>query len=488
MISKDLIKSSFTYTVIGALPIASGFLLLLFYTNYITKADFGALVLYISFTLFVQILTNFGLDTYIGISYFEHKHDPNLLKERIGNIVSYLLVVGIICILIFLFIGKPLFNLVFKGKDLFFFPYGWMSVLTAFFNSFFKTYSNLLINQQRPVKFAVINSANFVMTIGFSLAGLFMYPYTLIGPMWGRLLSGVGIFIIALVSFQKEFPFHFEVGDALKKAISFSLPVLIFFLLSWVISNIYPWIMKQFMSLDEIAVFGLAIQFTLLIEFTLNGLSSAYMPKVYELLKKDNLFHSTPDLNKYFSAFNALSLLLITLSTFILPLIMPFLIPKNYAPTYLFLALLNISFASRGLYNYFLAPIYFHRKTKVLPKVYTYTATIQIILSIILIKYFSIWGAIWANLITKIIQNIFLYQESHKFFNFKFNVNKLIGLPLLVTVIIIITEYFATFDNIHWIHLIQLIITTFLVWYVYRNEMVDLFLSIINSYKKKKKD
>ena len=83
MISKNLIKSSFIYTIIGALPLASAFFLLLFYTNYITKADYGAFVLYISFTLFVQILVNFGLDTYIGISYFEHKHDPDLLKVRI---------------------------------------------------------------------------------------------------------------------------------------------------------------------------------------------------------------------------------------------------------------------------------------------------------------------------------------------------------------------------------------------------------------------
>lgn len=474
MISKKLIKSSFIYTVIGALPLASAFFLLLFYTNYITKADYGAFILYISFTLFVQILVNFGLDTYIGISYFEHKHDPNLLKERIGNIVAYLLVVGIISCLVFLLIGKPLFSLVFKGKDLFFFPYGMMSVITAFFNSFFKTYSNLLINQQRPERFALVNFANFLMTIGFSLAGLFMFPYTLIGPMWGRLLSGVGIFLIALFSFHKEYQVRLQFGETLRKTISFSLPVLIFFLLSWVISNIYPWIMKQFMSLDDIAIFGLALQFTLLIEFTLSGLSNAFMPKVYELMKKGNLQHSTPELNKYFSAFNALSLLIIPLATFLLPLIMPLLIPKDYSQTYLFLALLNISFASRGLYNYFLAPIYFYKKTKILPLIYTYTAVIQIITAIFLIKYYGIWGAVWANLITRIIQNIFLYAKSRKFFTFKFNVIKLIGLPALITLLIIISEYFATPSNTHLIHFVQLAICSILVWVVYRKEMINL--------------
>jgi O-antigen/teichoic acid export membrane protein len=486
MISKNLIKSSLIYTIIGALPLASGFFLMLFYTNYLTTADFGALVLFISFTSFVQILVNFGLDTYIGISYFEHKHNQGLLKARIGNIVAYLLVVGIISCMVFLLIGRPLFSLIFKGKDLFFFPYGFMSVVTAFFNSLFKTYSNLLINQQRPERFAVVNFANFFMTIGFSLGGLFLFPYTLIGPMWGRLLSGLGIFFIAFYSFNKEYKIKFQFGEAFSKTLSFSLPVLIFFLLSWVISNIYPWIMKQYMDLDDIAVFGLALQFTLLIEFTLSGLSNAYMPKVYELMKKDNLHHSTPDLNKYFSAFNALSLLIIPFSTFFLPLIMPLLIPKDYSQTYLFLALLNISFASRGLYNYFLAPIYFHKKTKVLPKIYTYTAVIQIITSIFLIRYYSIWGAIWANLITKIIQDIFLYFESRKFFAFKFNAYKLIGLPFLVTLMIIISEYFATENNIHLIHLIELVFSFVLVWFLYRKELKSLLALAINFIKKDK--
>lgn len=471
MISKNLIKSSFIYTVVGALPLGSAFLLLLFYTNYITKTDYGALVLYISFTLFIQILVNFGLDTYIGISYFEHKHDKNLLNQRIGNIAAYLLIVGVLSCLVFYIIGKPLFSIVFKGGDLSFFPYGMMSVVTAFFNSFFKTYSNLLINQLRPEKFAVINLANFFMTICFSLTGLFLYPYTLIGPMWGRLLSGAGIFLIAFFSFQKEFPIRLQLGESLRTTLSFSLPVLIFFLLSWLISNIYPWILKRYISLDEIAIFGLALQFTLLVEFILNGLSSAFIPRVYEIMKEHDLHRSTPEINKYFSTFNALSLLIIPFITFILPLIMPVLIPKDYSQTYLIFSLLNISFVTRGLYNYFLVPIYFHKKTRVLPKIYAYTTVVQIIISILLIKYFNIWGAIWANLITKIIQDIFLFNESRKFFTFNFNVIKLIILPLLVLVIIIVCEYFASANNIHIIHLIELLMSFALVWLVYRKEL-----------------
>jgi O-antigen/teichoic acid export membrane protein len=472
MISKNLIKSSLIYTIIGALPLISAFFLLIFYTNYLTKADYGALVIYISFTAFVQILTNLGLDTYIGVSYFESKRNQATLKSKIGTICGYLLLWGAFIVFIFSILGNDLFELVFQGKNILFYPYGLMSVVTAFFNSYFKTYTNLLISQEKATRFAIVNMANFIMTIVFSLGGLFMFPFTLIGPMWGRLLSGIGIFVIAFFSFSKESKMSIKLGEELKQTFRFSLPILIFFLLSWSISNIYPFIMLNFMPLSDVAIFGLAIQFTLLVEFILNGMSNSIMPKIYGMIKDQNLIGSTPELNKYFSGFNAFALLVIPASTFFVPLILMSLISKDYEASFIFLSVLNIGFATRGLYNYFLTPIYIFNKTSVLPKIYLITAVIQIIISIVLIKQFGIWGAVAASLITKVIQNFLLYFASRKFFTYQFNSLKFIWLPLIVAVVIICSEYFIGKHGQIFIRLLQMAFSYLLVYFFYRNEVL----------------
>lgn len=474
MISKNLIKSSFIYTVIGALPLVSAFFLLIFYTNYLTTTDYGALVIYISFTGFIQILINLGLDTFIGVSYFDSRRDKALLKSKIGTITGYLLLWGIFIMFIFSLMGENMFRLIFQGKDIFFYPYGFMAVITAFCNSYFKTYSNLLINQEKPTRFAIVNLANFVMTITFSLTGLFMFPFTLIGPMWGRLLSGIGIFIIAFISFARQSKIRVILGDELKQTLRFTMPLLIFFLFSWSISNIYPFIIKYFMTLQDVAILGLAIQFTLLVEFVLNGMGSSVAPKVYGLIKDNDLTGSTPELNKYFSGFNAFALLIIPASTFFIPLILPLLISKDYEASFIFLSVLNIGFASRGLYNYFLTPIFLFKKTSVLPKMYLATAVFQIFISIILIKYFGIWGAVAANLITKVVQNFLLYIAARKFFTFRFNTFKFIWLPLIVTITIICSEYFINMHNLHFIRMFQMIFSYVLVYFFYRNEVGSL--------------
>jgi O-antigen/teichoic acid export membrane protein len=482
MISKNLIKSSLIYTVFGALPMVSGFILLLFYTNinYINKSDFGAFIIYISFTLFVQTLINLGLDTYIGVSYFENKHNKLINKSKIGAITGYLLLWGLIVSVIFSLSGENIFRLVFQSKDIFFYPYGFMAVITAFCNSYFKTYTNLLINQEKSTRFALVNSVNFILTLGISLSGLFLYPLTLVGPMWGRLLSGIGIFLIAFISFSVEFPFRITLGNELKHALRFSLPVLLFLLLSWSISNIYPFIMKYFMTLNDVAIFGLVIQLTLLVEFLLNGMSSAIIPKVFGLIVDKKLTGSTPELNKYFSGFNAFALLVIPASSFFIPLILPLIISKDYEASFIFLSMLNIGFASRGLYNYFLTPIYIFKKTNVLPKMYLITAIFQIIITVLLIKYFGIWGAVFANLITKVIQNLFLFLASRKFFIYKFNALKFIWLPLIITIVIICSEYFVTLYNIHIIRLLQMAFSYLIVYIFYRNEAESLLKDLFS--------
>jgi O-antigen/teichoic acid export membrane protein len=478
MISSRLIKSSFIYTIIGALPLFSAFLLLIFYTNYLTRDDYGALVIFISFTGLIQVLINLGMDGYIGVVFFENRAEPGLLRQAIGQVVGYLMIWGAFIIFSGLLMGENLFSILFQGKDIFFYPYGFMSVITAFCNSFFKTYTNLLINQEKVSRFAAVNFANFVMTVGFSLTGLFLYPYTLIGPMWGRLLSGLGIFLIALVAILQSAVFRYKVIKAGRVILRHSLPVMVYLLIAWSISSIYPFIMKRFMSLSELAIFGLALQFTLLVEFFLNGVSNAIAPKVYALIMDQKLDHSTPELNKYMSGFNAISLLLIPASTFFIPLILPLLISKDYEASFLFLSILNIGFATRGLYNYFLNPFYLLKKTRLLPVAYGFTAAFQIFVSIILIKYYGIWGAVASTILTKVFQNLFLWLFSRKFFSYQFSAFKFIWLPLFIISLVIFSEYFVSTESMHLIRLLQMVITYLLVCFFYRHEIAELLLSL----------
>ena len=483
MISKNFIKSSFIYSVVGALPLASGMILLLFYANLLSKELIGIFALYVAFTSLVQGLVSFALEAHIGFFYVENKSNTSYLKDYIGTIIGLLLLSGLFYTLIFLIFGNNIFKTFFQDN---FYPYGFMSVLTAICNCIFKTYTNLLIYQQRPLKFFWYNIINFILTILFSVVVLYMYPKTLMGPMWGRLLSGAGIFIISVYGFYIEFGIRFKT-KYLKPIFNFCLPIFIYFLLTWVLSNIDRFIINGFLTKSDIAIYDIALKSTLIIEYFQMGLVNSFYPKIFKIWNEEKLTKLTPEVNRYFNGFTSVTMLILPVFVIVVPLIVPFIITKNdYSQMFPYLSLLSLGFVTRSLFGIFSAPIYYLKKTKLLPRVFLYSAICQVILSVVLIKYFGLWGAVWSGFIVKVLQILFLYIETRKIFTYTFNKVKQIYLPLLYAIIIILSEIFMAENYRMIIQIIQMFIIFSLVFWVYRKELPFLLKPVIGMILNKK--
>lgn len=474
MISTKLIKSSIIYTISSALPLASGFVLLPFYTNFLPTEMVGILSIYITLTAVFQIIASFGIDNYIIINYVEFKDNPERLKKDIGSISFLLLMIGVILILISTVFGNSIFRTIYSQNDLNYYPYIFMSVLTAIFNSYFKTYTALLIGQQSPIKYFIVNFVNFVFTILISLTGLYLYPNTLEGPMWGRLLSGIIIFSLAFYYFTKEFGLHYN-KEANKSIFKYCLPVSIFGILAWVISYSDRFVITHYINKAELAVYDTALKFTFLLEYFQTGLTQTIYPKIYSIWKDKNLNESTDEVNKYHSAFTAISILGIPIFVLFIPIFIPLLIHNHdYFISFNYLALISIGFAIKGLFNMYHAPILYFRKTKVLPKIYTIMIAVQIPMTIILVKNYGIYGAIYSSIVIKFVQLYLTYNESKKIFNYSFNKVKLIYLPLLYMVFVFTSEILISNEQRTTARIIQLLATILLVYVVYRKEIIAL--------------
>lgn len=484
MISEKFIKSSFIYSIVGSLPLLTSVILLPFYTNLLTTDQFGMLALYIALTAVLQIFVNFAIDHYIAVNWVNFKDDKQQTKDQIGTAVSSLLIIAVAFVIIYLiagFFAIKIFPDLNNIKVFEIFPWGFMCLLTAIGNSAFKTYAALLIYQERPVRFFWISLVNVALTLGISLAFLYSYPYTLMGPMWGRLLSGVGIFFLAYFFFLKEYGITFR-SKLIKEIAIFSYPLMLYLALLWIVGNADRYIIAYFLTASDIAIFDFAIKCTMIIEVLQTGLTSTIYPKIFKIWKEQNINHSTLEANRYFNGLTGLSMLLIPVLIIVLPLLVPMIVTNpDYYKSFSFIGILFSGFAFTALKSYFTAPLMYYKKTKALPKVYFYSAIIQLILTVILVKYFDISGAVWAFVIVRIIQVIFLYNESRKVFTFKLNLFKQIMLPSLFIILVIISELTMAEQYRMFYHIVQFIIIGGLVMWVYRKEFKDM----IQSYKEK---
>lgn len=486
MVSKSFLKSSFIYSVIGALPLASSILLLPVYTNFLSTQDFGLLALFIAFTALLQIIVNFAIDNYIVINYYESKDNPDKIKKIVGTSVSLLLLYGLIIIVVSLLLGDLIFSLYAKASskpiETHFFPYGFFCVLTAIFNSFFRTYTAFLIAQQKAAKFFWLNITNFVLTIAISLIGIYLFPFTLVGPMYGRLLSGVGIFILAFYFFITEYGILFE-KSLLKEIYRFCFPLVINFIILWIVGYFDPFILDFFLNKSDVAIFSFILQATLLLEFFQNGLTSAISPKIYTLWNENKIQENTPEINKYFNGFTGISLLVIPLFVILIPILAPIIV---YNPDYFygfkFLLLISVGFAFRGIHNIFITPIMYLRKTKLLTKINVYTSIYQVIVSILFIKYWGLEGVFLARFVIKPFQTFIYYFVTNGLFHFHINFKKQLLIPITYTILAILLYRFYFIYDITILNAILLIFIWSLTFYIYKREIINLSKGILKKF------
>ena len=164
---------------------------------------------------------------------------------------------------------------------------------------------------------------------------------------------------------------------------------------------------------------------------------------------------------------------MIALNILILPYIIRFFIKEDFHASIEFIPIICASFAFKGLYNTLINPIYYFKKTKVLPKILLISAIIQIVSGVILIKYFGIWGAVWSYFLVKPIQLLFIWRESSKVFDFKFNIIKMIIMPTTYCCSVIILSQVTFFSELQSL-IIQLFIAVIIVLIVYKNEVKGL--------------
>ncbi len=467
---KHIVKSAFFITVGGALPLIASVLLLIPYTDNLNTGDYGALAIYISFALLVQILMNYGIDSYLSVHYYDYHDNPQKLRTFLAEITGGLLMYGLLLTAGLSLLSWLIFPLIFSDGNISFWPYGFMSILTGFFNAWFRMYVNIQVFADRARKYFWFGVFNLVVTVGISAWLVYTNPFTLVGPMWGRLLSGVCIFLLTFGFGLSEFGIRLAKG-ILREVKKYSTPIVIFSLLTWVLGYINNYILNGLATAEDVGVFDFALKCTLVIEYAGIGLLGTINPRIYQMWKKNGNIESTPEENRYYHAFSAVNILIIAINVCMLPLLIRLFVRNaDYYDSIQLLPILCASFVFKGLYGMLVNPVFYFKHTKVLPRVLFISAVIQVVAGIIMIKYFGIWGAVWSYFLVRPIQVLVLWWEVKTIFSFKFNAVKMIWMPLLQAAIIIGMFYWNPVNA--WLAPVsQLVLAVLLILIVFRNEL-----------------
>ena len=449
----------------------AGLVLLPFYTNYLNDLQYTQVAFYISVSLLLQILFSYSIESYFGIKYTQLNNEPLSQKKFVGTVSILLLLIGIILLLICGLSGEYLFSKIFNTEfQMEFWPFGFWSVLTAFFNSYFKASTNALIYFKKPGLFLAANLTNFVATLAISIGGLYVFPDSIIGPIYGRLFSGVIIFLIAQYIFSSNGEFRLE-KSFIKDLRLFCSPYIIYVISGWSLNFFDRYVLQPYIPYTDLNTYDLILKCFFGILFLQNSLTAVIYPKLYEIWAKQTELKTTKESNRYFNVFTVINILQLILFCIFVPLLYKLLIHnEKFYESEKYIGILAAGYGLSSILFFYLPTILYTKSIKILLKIFGISALFQIVLSYFAILEWGLMGAIYAGLAVKLIQIILSALFTKKIFNYDFNYVKIFGIPVLYAVVnIVLFNIYPEYSLLN--YCLQFVGFSLLFYFIFRNEI-----------------
>jgi len=463
------------------LPMASAIILLPLYLHNLTTEAYGALAVYLVFTLFVQIVVTFSFDTSVYIHFHEFKSDKTKLSVFISSAFVFMLLLGVAITGLLAATGGILFNVVLPERNISFYPYGFASVVSGVFQAIFKVHSTLLQSREKPETFFWSNVLSFSLVAIFIIVGFELFPNSLAGPVIGRLLGSIIPAGWALFRVFREFGFHWDFSW-LRSSFSFNAYTFIYQLQGWVINQFDRILMLFFLTLSDVGIYDFALKCLIPIELLMNGLHSSFYPRVVSTVMAQSVKESSKELNRYYYGLTAVVMLLICGSILFLPwAVKIFVFKTEYHRAIQYFPYLAVIYFFRTMRLFFSVPYGILKYSKPLPVIYLIVSVLKIVLIVLLVNNLNIYGVVIASVASAAFEVFLLQKNIEGAFSFKFNVFKMILTPLILLLMIVVLEPTVGVMYPLLVHSFYLISCTGLLWWAYRNE-----LQLINPFQSSK--
>ncbi len=479
MIRPEFIKSSFLFTLGGALPMMGSIVLLPFYTNYLSTTHYTQLLFYISISLFCQLFFSWSTETAFGIEYSRIQNDAQASPKFIGQVAVFMISMAVLWLTIFNVFGNYLFKLLFDIKlDMHYWPWGFYAVVTALCNAFFKTATTLLIYKNKSKVFFSLQALNFVITLSIALIGIFMFPDRLEGPLYARLISGLVLLGIALVIFKSNgtFGWDFKAWYSFFKLCG---PLVGIVMSSWILGQVDRFFLQHHVTLSELNAYDLILKCFFGIEFIQNSLTAIIYPRVFKLWNTKNTNATDAESNRYFNVFTALNVLLIISFNLALPLLITWVVkdPLFYRG-FNYLGLLSSVFVIRSVMYYFQAGLLYSKASFNLLVYHFSGLFMELVLVVLLVPRLGIMGAIGTSISVRVLQTLILFLIPNSQFRFTFNWFKILGLPGLFLIVNGIGVYLFPVYHAA-VYVFQFLFFALLIYTIYRREITALRQSLV---------
>lgn len=423
-----LFKHTFIYGLGDLARKLVGFLLIPIYTRFMSPGEYGILQLSLLFIAFFQILYSFGMTTAF-FRYYLDSEDEEKRRRVFSTTLWSVIVIDMVLSIVMIVNAETVSDFLFGTPDE-------QKIVTV-------VILVLLVESTVQIPLLLLRALNLSKTFLFFIvtqlvtalaANVIFVAYLRMGPfgaMLANLIASILLLLLLLPLVMKNIGWRFSL-EALRRLLRFGLPF-IPSMISMMLMNLSDqYLIRYFRGLEETGLYALSYKFGMAINLFITGFRFAWVPFIFRVSDE-------PDASRmYARAFEItaviLSLIFFLICTF-LPEIYRVLVEKSYFSTMGIVPLIAFSYILFGLHIIFLAGIYLEDQTAFIAKAGMASASLNLVLNLIIIPRYGAWGAAVTTLISFAMLISLIYRKAQAVHRIQFDISRA-GRVLLLSVVL----------------------------------------------------
>ncbi len=407
LLRSSLIQGAGIYTLTNVINSAIPFLLMPVLTRYLSPRDYGIVVMFGVLVSFVSPFTGLSIHGAVARQYYER--DRVDMPSYITNCLFILLAsITLVSVVFFLFSGH-----ISRLSD---FPQSWLwAVIVVSGSSFLISIVLVLWQVQvKPYQYGRYQIAQTVLNLGLSIWFVVGLGMAWEGRIQGQTITALLFAFLGLIVLKKDGWLKLNVNkEYIKNALHFGVPLIPHAIGGVMMTMTDRFLVTKMVGLSATGLYSVGYSFGMIIGLIENSFNQAYVPWLYERLKKNDDVVKRKIVQVTYIYFVTILLLALSLSL-IAPWFLSFFVGKKFAGAHVFVFWIAMGYAFNGMYKMVVNYIFFVEKTYILAWITFFCASLNVLFNYIFIKMNGAVGAAQACTITNFIFFILTWILSNR--------------------------------------------------------------------------
>lgn len=474
-----IVSNSALYSFTTLLQKGAAFFLLPLYTSFLTPEDYGIVNVVTSVSSFLAVLIMMALNG--AATRFHYKNtDEKYRKVLWGTITTIVFISslgwGAVFFVFHRFLVDPFIG------EVEFYPYAVIGLANTVITPLYLLFQSSLQARQEALHYSINTFTNFIVQVSLAVLFIAVFDMGALGMLLANVVTALVFFLYVLIVFIPKIKIGINKQIA-KESFSYSLPLLPHQISLWSAGTIDRLFLNGYKGKAITGVYSVAQQFGNVVGTIAFSVNQAFVPWFFQMIEKGGEGCRKIEKMGLFSVIGY-SLIAFMISLFA-PEILRIMVSEGFRDAWKIMPILNFAFVYHGVYFFFIN-ILFIKDTGQVFYVTLAAMVVDIVLNVLLVPIWGVWGCAVAFFATYFCRGIFaLILSRRKNKDIQYDYMAMMTIPLVFLLFSFLPWLFIGMSFV-WSVLIKLSICALLSIVFYFKYKESLLL-LVQQFKKRKK-